>query len=261
MPHLGLARRPAAQTGGRSRQMPEAPDERAMASSRSRSRSVRKRGTQAGGGATAPLGSERISRRPRAHLAPYFKPLSARCPQSDESRRDSPLPSVHHHGSPQLRFGSPSVRSRWPSTIRKARPSSAGSIGPHTNSAQARALTTTGSSGSAASRNRASGDPRFNMRIRRLVSKWIIAVRRRIAERTRSESRPLGVPTHPNLRLGPRLIPEALEGLATSRPPVTVAARLRYGSLFEAPRISRHSSDAPTLPACGPCQRQGSTWT
>jgi len=83
------------------------------------------------------------------------------------------------------------------------------------------------------------------------VSKWIIGVRRRVAERKRSESRQLGVPTHPNLRLGLRLIPGAPEGLATSRPPMMVVARLRYRSLFEAPQISRRSSDAPTLPACG----------
>ena len=152
------------------------------------------------------------------------------------------------------------VRSRWPSTIRKASSSSAGSIGPHRNSVQATALTTTGSSGAAASRNRASADPRFNMRFRKLGPKWIISVLRRVAERTCSESRPLGVPTHPNLRLGPRLIPGAPAGLATSRLPVMVAARLRYGSLFEVPRISRHSRDAPTLPACGSCQRLGSMW-
>ena len=111
---------------------------------------------------------------------------------------------------------------------------SAGSIGPHKNSAQAMVLTTTGSSGSVTSRNRASGDPWSSMRIRKLVSKWIIAIRWRVAERMRSESRSLGVPSPPDLRLGRRLISGVPGGPATSHPPVMTAARLRYGSLFEA---------------------------
>ena len=152
------------------------------------------------------------------------------------------------------------VRSRWPSATCRASSLSAGSIGPHKNSAQAMVLTTTGSLGSVASRNRASGDPWSSMRIRKLVSKWIIAVRWRVGERMRSESRPLAVPSRPNRRLGPRLISGVPGGPATSHPPVMVAARLRYGSLFGAPRTSRRSSDAPTLPACGRCQRRGSMW-
>ena len=141
-------------------------------------------------------------------------------------------------------------------TTRAASWSKAPSTGPQRNSAQPTALMPTASSSCSQPRSwRSSADPATRARMRKPVSRWIIA-------RARD-----GLPPPAALaeHRWPRLVRVQGSGRALAEAPLAPRERRiartpppapLHGSRGEAPRTSTPSTGAPFAPACAPCRRR-----